>query len=92
MAELTKKLHYENFDYGDIVRLTRAVQGSGGKRYKFVGAVFDPEDDTAPVYLDLIEIGRGQMRAIRPEHVIKDIAASKAAQARIAKQKVKSDE
>lgn len=85
MAELKKTLHYDKFDYGDIVRLTSAVRGSGGKRFKFVGAVFEGEDSTSPAYFDLIEIGRGQMRAIRPEFVVKDVAASKAAQARIAR-------
>jgi hypothetical protein len=92
MTELTKRLHYENFQYGDIVRLTRAVAGSSGKRFKFVGAVYDESDDINPVYLDLIEIGRGQMRAIRPEHVIKDVPASKAAQARIARKTASVEE
>lgn len=85
MADLIKRPHFAPYAYGDIVRLTAAIKGSKGKRYKFVGAVFDPEDSETPLYLDLIEIGRGQMRAIRPEFVVKDIPASKAAQARIAR-------
>lgn len=92
MADHIKTLDYGDFKYGDIVRLTRAVHGSGGKRYKFVGAVFDADDTENPLYLDLIEIGRGQMRAIRPEYVLKEDAASKASQARIKRKKAKSDE
>lgn len=82
MDNLTKKQDYLEFTHGDIVRLTRAVPGSGGKRFKFLGAVFGEDDPETPLYLDLVEIGRGQMRAIRPEHVVKDVAPSKAAQAR----------
>lgn len=85
MAELIKKLHYENFNYGDIVRLTQDIKGSSGKRFKFLGAVFASESDETPTHFDLVEIKRGHARAIRPEHVIKDVAASKAAQARIAR-------
>jgi hypothetical protein len=83
------KLNHGKYQYGDVVRLTRGVPKSGGKRYKFVGAAFDPEDLENPLYLDLIEIGRGQFRCIKPEFVIKDIAASKEAQARIAEKEVK---
>lgn len=79
------RLDYDQFKYGDIVRLTRAVPSSGGKRFKFVGAVFDAENPDTPLYFDLIEIKRGTSRAIRPEHVIKDAQLSKAAQARIEK-------
>lgn len=92
MTDQIKTLDYGEFKYGDIVRLTRAIKGSGGKRYKFVGAVFDAADKDEPLYLDLIEIGRGQMRAIRPEYVVKETAASKASQARISRKKAKSDE
>jgi hypothetical protein len=84
MADVIKKLNYEEFEYGDIVRLTRAVRKSSGKRFKFMGACFEPDDEETPVYFELIEIGRGQMRSIRPEHVIKDVAATKEARARIA--------
>lgn len=83
MTDMIKRHEYGNLHYGDVVRLTRAVRGTSGKRYRFMGAVFDPEDNTTPVYLDLVEIGRGQMRAIRPEYVIKDVPASKESQARI---------
>lgn len=89
MIETIKRRNYDIFQYGDIVRCTRAVRGSSGKRYKFVGAVFDAQDDSTPLHLELIEIGRGQFRAIRPEYVIKDVAASKAAQARIQAKEIK---
>lgn len=88
MANLITKMKYEelSLSYGDVVRLTRAIRKSSGKRYKFVGAVYDPTSDHGedePIYLDLIEIGKGTMRSIRPEHVIKDVKASKAEQERI---------
>lgn len=89
MSETIKRRNHGIFHYGDIVRCTRAVRGSSGKRYKFTGAVFSLEDDENPLYLDLIEIGRGQFRCVKPEFVIKDVAASKAAQARILKKEIK---
>lgn len=85
MTELVKRLEYDDLIYGDIVRCTQAVRGSKGKRYKFTGAVFNPDDDGIPLYLDLIEIGRGQFRTVRPEFVVKEEAASRAAQARQSK-------
>ena len=90
MAELTKQLHHGIFKYGDVVRLTRAVKGSGGKRYKFVGAVSEDEASD-PLYYELIEMGRGQFRSIRPEYVVKDVKASKDAQARIAAKQVSTN-
>lgn len=84
VPDLIKRLNYDIYTYGDVVRLTQAVRGSKGKRYKFVGAVFESEEDTVPAYLSLIEIGRGHSRSIRPEFVVKDVAASKAAHARSA--------
>lgn len=91
MTTPIKRMEYTELDleYGDIVRCTQGVRGAKGKRFKFVGAVYDPEDDSAPLYLDLIEIGRGQFRAVKPEFVVKEIAASKAARARKAKKEAK---
>jgi hypothetical protein len=84
MPDIVKKLNHDEYEYGDIVRLSRAIRKSSGKRFKFVGACFDPDDLNTPIYFELIEIGRGQMRSIRPEHVIKDVVATKDARARIA--------
>lgn len=84
MSEVIKALNHDEYEYGDVVRLTRAIRKSSGKRFKFVGACFDPDDLETPVYYELIEIGKGQMRSIRPEHVIKDVAATKDARSRIA--------
>lgn len=84
MTETIKRLNHDNFQYGDIVRCTRAVKGSSGKRYKFTGAVFSAEDEETPLYLDLIEIGRGQFRCVKPDYVVMDVAATKAARARSA--------
>ncbi len=85
MVNPIKRLAYEKFFYGDIVRLTKAVRGSSGKRFKFLGAVFTSEEDETPTHFELVEIQRGHLRSIRPEFVIKDVAPSKAAQARIAR-------
>jgi len=83
MSETIKLRNYKQFHYGDVVRCTSAVRGSKGKRYKFTGAVFNAEDRDTPLYLDLIEMGRGQFRCVKEEFVVKDVAASKDAQARI---------
>lgn len=83
MTKPFKRLNYESYKYGDIVRLSRGIKGSGGKRFKFVGAFFVNENDKTPEYFELIEIGRGQFRSIRPEFVIKDTAASAEAHARV---------
>lgn len=91
MAELTKVLNHGNLHYGDIVRLTRAIKGSSGKRFKFLGAVLDLEDGETALYYDLVDIKNGHLRAIRPAHVIKEVAASKASQAKI-KKKDKAEE
>lgn len=94
MNDLIKKLDYEPLDlkHGDVVRLTRAIRKSSGKRYKFMGAIYDSEDESAPLYLDLIEIGRGQMRSIPPQHVIKDAAATKELRSRIAAKQAAKNE
>lgn len=84
MADVIKARNYGDYEYGDVVRLTRAIRRSSGKRFKFVGACFDADDLETPIYYELIEIGKGQMRSIRPEHVVKDVAATKDARARIA--------
>lgn len=84
MADVIKALNHGDYEYGDVVRLTRAIRSSSGKRFKFVGAFFDPDDLENPAYYELIEIGKGQMRSIRPEHVVKDVAATRDARARIA--------
>jgi hypothetical protein len=85
MAELIERLNWEKYEYGiTVCRLTRAVKGTTGKRYKFLGAVFDPEDDEKPLYLKLVEIGRGTNRSIRPEFVIRDTATTKAVKGKAA--------
>lgn len=84
MAEVIKSLNHGDYQYGDVVRVTQAIRNSKGKRFKFVGACFDPDDLETPVYYELIQIDKGQMRSIRPEHVVKDVPATKDARARIA--------
>ena len=83
MTQIIKKRNYGIFEYGDIVRCTVAVRGSKGKRFKFTGAIFSVDNDENPLYFELIEIGRGQFRSIRPEFVIKDTSASAEAHARV---------
>src|SRR5687768_11032113 len=89
MAELIKRLSYNDLLLGDIVRCTSAVIGSSGRRYKFLGAVFEPEDDTTPLYLELADIRNGNVRSVRPEFVVKQAAPSKAARARKARKEAK---
>lgn len=80
MAELIKRLAYDKLDLlcGDVVRCTGAVLGSKGRRYKFLGAIFDPEDPTTPLYLELADMRNGNVRSVRPEYVVKDTRVSKA--------------
>lgn len=87
MSDLIKKLNHGDYQYGDVVRLS-GLPKTKGKRYKYVGAVFIDEAADEPEYFELIEIGRGTMRSIRPEYVVKDVKASKAAQDRIKNAKV----
>lgn len=82
MTDLIKRLSWDDLLLGDIVRCTSSVLGSKGRRYKFLGAVFEAEDDTTPLYLELADMRSGNVRSIRPEFVIKQIAPSKAARAR----------
>jgi hypothetical protein len=82
MTDFIKRLSYGDFLLGDICRCTSAVLGSKGRRYKFLGAVFDAEDDTTPLYLELADMRSGNVRSIKPEFVIKQVAPSKAARAR----------
>lgn len=84
MADVIKTLNHDEFQYGDVVRLSQAVRNTKGKRFKFVGACFAPEDTDTPLYYELIELRKGQMRSIRPEYVIKDVEATKDARSRIA--------
>jgi hypothetical protein len=84
MTDVVKTLNHDEFEYGDIVRLSQAIRNTKGKRFKFMGACFDADAPDTPLYYELIEIGKGQMRSIRPEHVTKDVAATKDARARIA--------
>lgn len=83
MTETIKKRNWGIYHWGDVVRCTSAIKGSKGKRYKFTGAVFSPDDLENPLYLDLIEQGRGQFRCVKPQFVVKDVEKSKEAQARI---------
>lgn len=87
MADLVKRLKYEDLDLllGDIVRCTSAVTGSRGRRYKFLGAMYDESDDTTPLYLELVDMRSGNLRSVRPEFVVKQVAPSKAARARQAR-------
>jgi hypothetical protein len=85
MAELIKRLQYNDLLFGDIVRCTQAVSGSKGRRYKFLGAIYDEADDTTPLYLDLADIKSGNVRSVRPEYVVQEVASSKAARGRKAR-------
>jgi hypothetical protein len=89
MAELVKRPKYDDLLLGDIVRCTQAVKGSSGRRYKFLGAIFDTADDTTPLYLDLADIKNGNVRSVKPEFVVKEVASSKAARGRRARKEAK---
>lgn len=90
MTDHIKRLTYNDLLLGDIVRCTAAVTGSKGRRYKFLGAVYESEDAEAPLHLELVDIKTGNSRAIRPEFVVKEVASSKAAQARKARKEGKA--
>lgn len=89
MTDHVKRLEYDNLIFGDIVRCTQAVPGSKGKRYKFLGAIFGPESNDTPLYLDLVDIKSGNVRSVRPEFVIQEVASSKAARGRRARKEAK---
>lgn len=89
MTDFIKRLEYENLLLGDIVRCTQAVPGSKGRRYKFMGAIFDEGDSATPLYLDLVDIKSGNIRSVRPEFVIQEVASSKAARGRKARKEAK---
>lgn len=89
MPEPIKRLTYENLMLGDIVRCTQAVTGSKGRRYKFLGAVFNSPEDTTPLYLDLADIKSGNVRSVKPEFVVQEVASSKAARGRRARKETK---
>lgn len=90
MTSRIKRLVYNDMELGDVVRCTEGVRGMKGKRFTFLGAVYESETDEAPAYLELVQIGKGAFRSIRPEFVVKDTKASKTAQAR--RKKKEADE
>jgi hypothetical protein len=89
MADLIKRIQYNDLVLGDIVRCTQAVHGSKGRRYKFLGAIFDASDPDTPLHLEVVDIKSGNVRSVRPEFVVQEVASSKAARARKARKEAK---
>lgn len=72
---------YLEFQAGDICRLSSAVSGSVGQRYRYKRAIGIENPETGEVtidYIELVEVNSGNSRSIRPEFVILDKRATSA--------------